>query len=262
MTADLCPHPVAIVTGAARGIGRSIAQRLSQDGFAVAINYAHSRAEAERLEQQLGDTPGLAWAVQADIRVPEQTHRMVDDVLQRWGRIDVLVNNAGITSPGRADLLESTEASWDTVFATNLKGPFFLSQRVCREMIRLREMQLISRGTMVNISSLSSYAVSVNRGDYCLTKAALSMMTQLFAARMAEHNVFVYEVSPGVIRTDMTAPVEAKYDRLIEEGLTPIRRWGESDDVSQAVSALVSHAFPFCTGQCVHVDGGFHIRRL
>lgn len=255
-------RPVALVTGASRGIGRGIAERLAQDGYAVAINYVQSQAAAEELAGILQDSPGDGWAIQGDIGSGSQSNSLVDTILARWGRLDVLVNNAGITSVGRADLLDATEASWDTVFNTNLKGPFFLTQRVCREMIRLRTDGVLSGGTIINISSISSFAVSINRGDYCLTKSALSTMTKLFAVRMAEHEVYVYEVSPGVIRSDMTAPVQAKYDALIEEGLSPIRRWGEPSDVAQAVSSLAARAFPFCTGQCLNIDGGFHIRRL
>jgi len=261
-TSEHSQRPVAIVTGGARGIGRAISQRLAQDGYAVAINYAHSQAAAEELARSLTNTPGEGWAIQGDVSQTTTADKLVDSVLDRWQRIDVLVNNAGITSPGRADLLDATEEGWDQVFATNLKGPFFLTQRVCREMIRLRGEKILGRGTIVNVSSISSYAVSVNRGDYCLTKSALSTMTKLFAVRMADEHVFVYEVSPGVIRSDMTAPVQAKYDALIADGLSPIRRWGEPDDVAQAVASLAAGSIPFCTGQCLHVDGGFHIRRL
>ena len=174
----------------------------------------------------------------------------------------MLVNNAGITSQGRKDLLEATEASWDVVFDTNLKGPFFLAQLAANEMIHLRDEDMIPDGKIINVSSISAYAVSVNRADYCMTKAAMGMMTKLFAARLAEYGIGVFEICPGVIASDMTAPVKEKYDRLIAEGLWPIRRWGQPDDVARAVAAIVEGYFPFSTGDCFNVDGGFHIRRL
>src|SRR5262249_28654435 len=194
---------------------------------------------------------------------PADRARMVDDVLARWGRIDVLVNNAGITSPGRRDILEAGEDAWDQVMAVNLKGPYFLTQRVAREMIRQQPgKREARRQTIVNISSLSSYAPSTNRGDYCISKAGLHMMTQLFALRLADHGIRVFEVRPGVIETDMTAAVKDKYTPLIEAGLSPIRRWGTAEDVRKAVAALGSGAFPFSTGDVINVDGGFHIRKF
>jgi NAD(P)-dependent dehydrogenase (short-subunit alcohol dehydrogenase family) len=159
-------------------------------------------------------------------------------------------------------LLEATELGWDTVFATNLKGPFFLAQACARAMIEAIAAARIERGTIVNISSISAYAVSTNRADYCLAKAALQMMTWLLADRLAEESIRVYEVCPGIIASDMTAPVREKYDRLIAEGLTPIRRWGQGDDVAAAVAMLASGALAFSTGERINVDGGFHIRRL
>ena len=183
----------------------------------------------------------------------------MDEVLGRWDRIDVLVNNAGVTSVGRCDILEATEDSWDQVLAVNLKGPFFLTQRVAREMLRRTDLV---HPAIVNISSLSSYTASTNRGDYCVSKAGLGMVTQLFAARLAEHGISVFEVRPGIIETDMTAAVRERYTSLIAEGLTPIRRWGTPADVGRAVASLVTGAIPFSTGEVLHVDGGFHLRRL
>jgi NAD(P)-dependent dehydrogenase (short-subunit alcohol dehydrogenase family) len=174
----------------------------------------------------------------------------------------VLVNNAGITSVGRKDLLDATEESWEAVFATNLKGPFFLAQLAAREMIRLVKQNQIEHGTIVNVSSISAYAVSTNRADYCIAKSAMRMMTWLLADRLAELHVRVYEVCPGVIASDMTAPVKEKYDKLIAEGMSPLRRWGQPEDVAAAVSMLASGALPFSTGERINVDGGFHIRRL
>jgi NAD(P)-dependent dehydrogenase (short-subunit alcohol dehydrogenase family) len=190
--------------------------------------------------------------------------RLVDEVLARWGRIDVLVNNAGITSIGRRDILDATEESWDRVLAVNLKGPYFLTQRIAREMIRLGEKDKPAdyAPVVVNISSLSAYAISTDRGDYCISKAGLSMLTQLFALRLAECGIRVYEVRPGIIDTDMTAAVKDRYTQLITEGLTPVRRWGTPKDVGRAVAALVTGAIPYSTGEVVNVDGGFHLLRF
>jgi NAD(P)-dependent dehydrogenase (short-subunit alcohol dehydrogenase family) len=256
------PSPVALVTGASRGIGRAIAIQLAQAGYGVGVNYLSSQAAAEEVVLQIEGQQGAAVALQGDVADAANRAAMVKQLLARFGRVDLLVNNAGITSPGRHDLLEATEAGWETVLGTNLKGPFFLSQLVAGKVIELIAAGSIQRGTIINVSSISAYAVSTNRADYCIAKAGLRMMTQLYAARLAEERIRVYEVCPGVIESDMTAPVREKYDRLIAEGLSPIRRWGTPDDVAKAVVALASDAFPFSTGDCLNVDGGFHIRRL
>jgi 3-oxoacyl-[acyl-carrier protein] reductase len=256
------PAPVALVTGSSRGIGRGIALRLADEGYAVTVNYHSSASAAAEVVRQIEAAGRGAIAVQADIARSDDRARLVADTLDRFGRIDLLVNNAGITSPGRKDLLEATEAGWDAVFATNLKGPFFLAQACARKMIELIGEGSISRGTIVNVSSISAYAVSTNRGDYCMAKAALETMTWLLADRLAEQNIRVYEVCPGVIASDMTAPVHEKYDRLIAEGLSPIRRWGQPEDVAGAVAMLASGVLSFSTGDRINVDGGFHIRRL
>jgi NAD(P)-dependent dehydrogenase (short-subunit alcohol dehydrogenase family) len=254
--------PVALVTGASRGIGRAIALRLAKDGHAVVVNYLTNRAAAEEVVSLVTAAGGEAVAAQGDVGLAADRQRIVAETLAEFGRLDVLVNNAGITSVGRRDLLEATEESWDTVFATNLKGPFFLAQRAAREMIRLVKQNTIQHGTIVNVSSISAYAVSTNRADYCIAKSAVRMMTWLFAERLAELRIRVYEVCPGVIASDMTAPVKEKYDKLIAEGLSPIHRWGQPEDVAAAVSMLAAGTLPFSTGERINVDGGFHIRRL
>lgn len=255
-------RPVALVTGASRGIGRAIALRLARDGYAVAVNYHSNRAAAEEVVNEIAATGSEALAVQADVGASADRQRLIEAVRERFARLDLLVNNAGITSPGRKDLLEATEESWDTVFATNLKGPFFLAQAAAKAMIVAMDGGRIERGTIVNVSSISAYATSTNRADYCMAKAAMQMMTWLLADRLAEQKIRVYEVCPGVIASDMTAPVQAKYDQLIADGLSPIRRWGQPEDVASAVAALASGVFPFSTGDRINVDGGFHIRRL
>jgi NAD(P)-dependent dehydrogenase (short-subunit alcohol dehydrogenase family) len=188
--------------------------------------------------------------------------RLVREALAQFGRIDMLVNNAGVPVTDRVDLLDATEASWDRIVSTNLKGPYFLTQLVAREMIRLQAAGIVERAKIINISSVSAYAASTNRGEYCIAKAGMTMMTQLYADRLAEHGIQVFEIRPGVIESDMTAPVREKYDRLIAGGFTPIRRWGQPSDVGKAVAAIAQDCLPFSTGEVINVDGGFHIRRL
>lgn len=255
-------QPAAIVTGGSRGIGRAIASRLAGDGYAVVVNFHSNRAAAEATVAAILADGGEATAAQANVAETADQARLLDACLSQYQRLDVLVNNAGITSPGRHDLLEATPDNWDTVMATNLKGPFFLAQSAARLMIDLIAGESITRGTIVNVSSISAYAVSTNRADYCVAKAGMQMMTWLLAARLAEEAIRVYEICPGVIASDMTRPVRAKYDQLIADGLSPMRRWGQPEDVAQAVSAVVSGQFPFSTGERINVDGGFHIRRL
>lgn len=252
---------VALVTGASRGIGRGIALELARQGYTVGVNYVRNQQAAEEVVAEIAQLGGKAAALQANVGESADRERLLAELLARFGRIDVLVNNAGITSPGRKDLLESTEASWDEVFAVNLKGPFFLAQAAAKQMIA-QESDERRGGTIINVSSISAFAVSTNRADYCLAKSAQPMLTQLLAARLAEHGVHVYDVCPGVIESDMTGPVREKYDRLIAEGLSPIRRWGQPEDVARVVATLASGGLPFCTGQTIYVDGGYHVRRL
>jgi NAD(P)-dependent dehydrogenase (short-subunit alcohol dehydrogenase family) len=254
--------PVALVTGASRGIGRGIALGLAEHGHAVAVNYFRSPEAAQQVVAEIAAAGGRALAIQGDVGAAADRVELVQRTCREFGRLDVLVNNAGITSPGRKDLLEATEAGWDLVFATNLKGPFFLAQLAARRMIDFIRTGAVARGFIINVSSISAYATSTNRADYCIAKAAMQMMTWLLADRLAEERIQVFEVCPGVIASDMTAPVRDKYDRLIADGLSPIRRWGTPADVAKAVVALTTDAFPFSTGDRINVDGGFHIRRL
>ncbi|GAB4560198.1 MAG: 3-ketoacyl-ACP reductase [Anaerolineae bacterium] len=253
---------VALVTGGSRGIGRGIALALAERGWAVVVNYQRNAAAAEDTVERLKAVGGDGMAVQADIaQVTDRAH-LVRSTLDRFGRLDMLVNNAGIAPRQRLDMLETTEASYDEVMAVNLKGPFFLTQQVARTMIELLQKGVIDRPCIVNISSVSAYTASVNRAEYCLSKAALSMMTALYAVRLAEYGIGVYEIRPGIIETDMTSVVKEKYDQMIAEGLTPIRRWGTPEDVALAVVAIAEGYLPFSTGEVINVDGGFHLRRL
>jgi len=253
---------VALVTGAGRGIGRGIAQALAKHNWAVIINFHSNAAAADETVKSINQDGGHAQAIQADIGNITECKRLVDEALSQYQRIDLLVNNAGMAPRQRADILAMSEASYDEVMAVNLKGPFFLTQHVANVMIRLLENGIIQTPKIINIGSVSAYTSSVNRGEYCISKAGISMMTLLFADRLAEHGINVYEVRPGIIATDMTNAVSEKYDRLIAEGLTPIRRWGQPDDVAQAVVALAEGFLPFSTGEVINVDGGFHVRRL
>jgi NAD(P)-dependent dehydrogenase (short-subunit alcohol dehydrogenase family) len=282
---NVIKNRVALVTGGSRGIGRGIALELARRGHAVVVNYAGNEAAARETAETCRASGTPAEICQADVSRAEDRARLIAFTGERFGRLDLLVNNAGITSPGRLDLLEATEENFDRVLAVNLKGPFFLSQLAARWMIeqtadqrpttndhrptpdaqRLTPNAIAEaeyRPKIVTVSSISAYAVSTNRADYCVAKAGLAMMTQLFAARLAEHGILVYEVRPGIIATDMTAAVTEKYDRLIAEGLTPIARWGTPEDVGRAVAAIAEDHFPFSTGETINVDGGFHIRRL
>lgn len=253
---------VALVTGGSRGIGRGIALGLAQAGFSVAVNFA-TRSEAAEEVVELARSKGVeAKAFRGDIGDSQQRDSLVDAVLAEFGRIHVLVNNAGVAPRQRQDILVTEEESFDRLMRINLKGPYFLTQRVARHMIELLEKEPDASPKIINVGSMSAYTSSVSRGEYCVSKAGLAMVTQLFADRLAEYGILVYEVRPGIIATDMTAAVKGKYDTLIEGGLTPIKRWGTPEDVGTTVVALASGMLPFSTGEVINVDGGFHIHRL
>jgi NAD(P)-dependent dehydrogenase (short-subunit alcohol dehydrogenase family) len=249
---------VALVTGAARGIGRAIAVALAREKWNVVINYRGNANAANAALKLVEETGSRGVVIQADVANTADRARLVAQTLETFGRIDLLVNNAGMAPRQRVDILETTEASYDEVMATNLKGPFFLTQLVARKMIELG----IANAKIVNIGSLSAYASSPNRGEYCLSKAGVAMMTTLFADRLSESGINVYEIRPGVIETDLTSVVKAKYDKMIAEGIFPIRRWGQPEDVARAVVAIADGALPYSTGEVINVDGGFHLRRL
>lgn len=255
----------ALVTGASRGIGRGIALELARAGCRIAINYAGNAAAAAETLLLVKAAGGDGFTVQGDVAVGADRERMVAETVVRFGRIDLLVNNAGVAPKVRADLLDAGEESFDRLYAINLKGPYFLSQLVAKQMLKQEPDAEGFRGRMVNITSISAYTASINRGDYCVVKAGLAMMTKLFADRLANDGINVYEIRPGVIATDMTGGVKEKYDRLIiqdERGITPIRRWGQPQDVGRAVRAIIEDRFPFSTGAVFDVDGGFHLHRL
>jgi 3-oxoacyl-[acyl-carrier protein] reductase len=260
-------HRVALVTGASRGIGRAIAIELARIGCNVLINYVSNQSAAEdaRAQVEAAAPEGTRVAIsRADVSNASDRERLLEDTKTTFGRLDFLVNNAGIAPEKRVDLLESTEEGFDRLIDVNLKGPYFLSQAAARWMIEQKKAGAIHDYTpaIINITSVSAFAASPERGDYCVSKAGLAMMTKLYAARLADEGINVYEIRPGVIETDMTANVKGKYDQLIANGLTPIKRWGTAEDVAKAVSAIASGSLPFSTGEVINVDGGFHLRRL
>lgn len=263
-------NPVALVTGASRGIGRGIALELARTGHDLVINFASNHKAAAAAAKacvaagQEAGHPVRAEPCRADIAEAGDRATLLDFTRSTFGRLDLLVNNAGVAPDVRADLLEAGEESFDRLMRINVKGPYFLTQAVAKWMIEeIRNPKSEARSPkIVTVSSISAYTASVNRGDYCVSKAALSMLTPLFAARLAEYGIQVFEIRPGVIATDMTGPVKEKYDRLIAEGLTPIARWGQPEDVGRAVAAIAGDRFPFSTGEVINVDGGFHLRTL
>ena len=244
----------AVVTGSTRGIGRAIANLLAENGYTVV--YSGSRPAAP------ADLPAGADYCPADISDAAQRRALIDHALQKYGRLDVLVNNAGVAPLVRCDLLEMDEASFDRVLAVNLKGTMFMCQLAAKAMLAGLGCLPDYTPRIVNIGSLSAYAGSVNRGEYCISKAGVGMVTQLFAQRLAGQGIPVFEVRPGIIATDMTAPVHAKYEKLIAQGVTPIRRFGQPEDVADCVWAACSGLLDFGTGTVLNADGGFHLRRL
>lgn len=251
-------NKTAIVTGGGRGLGYAIARQLLGEGFNVIIMDVH---ESAKIKDNLDLLQGSFLYARGDITNPEDRQRCLDTALGAYGRVDVLINNAGVGPLVRNDLLEMTEESFDRVLSINLKGTMFLTQLVAKQMIK-QEVEGHRRGAIVNIASVSSDVPSVNRGEYCISKAGVSMLTRLYAARLAGEAVFVYEVRPGIIETELTAVVKDKYDALFEQGICPIRRWGQPEDVAKAVSLLASDYLPYSTGEIINVDGGFHIQRL
>ncbi len=266
----------AIVTGGSRGIGRAIAVALGSRGFNVVVNFNSNASAADECAAMIRSAGGAATTVQADVARLEDHQRILDTAIETFGGVDVLVNNAGIAPKVRADLMEMTPESYDALLNTNLRGPFFLTQRVAAHMLKktstLNKTSALKEASdnaqarsIINISSISAFTVSTNRGEYCIAKAGVAMMTQLFAARLAAQGINVFEIRPGIIATDMTSSdaVRAKYDKLIHhDDLLPNPRWGEPGDIAKAVLAIADGAFAYSPGQVFNIDGGFHIRRL
>jgi len=265
----MADREVAIITGASRGIGKAIAVKLASISYDIVFNYLDFTPEgeaddltAQKTQNEIQNLGASCEMIRGDISSSSDRKKLVEFAKDTFGQCDLLVNNAGVAPDKRTDILETTEDSFDKVMSINLKGPYFLTQLVTKWMIEQKKNRPEDNFRIINISSLSAYTSSPDRGQYCVSKAGVSMMTKLYADRLAEFGIGVFEIRPGIIYTDMTSVAKEKYDKLISEGLTPIQRWGQPEDVAKAVTAIVEGRLDFCTGQVVNVDGGFHLRRL
>ena len=260
----MAEQKIALVTGGSRGIGRGICLELARVGYAVVVNFNENLGAAEETRAEVEKLGAACEICQADVTARSNRDLLVDFTIERFGRIDLLVNNAGIAPPVRKDILETEEESYDRIMNANLRAPYFLTQRVANEMIALINAKTIPGAAIVNISSLRSYTTAKNYGEYCLSKSGVGMVTKLFAARLAEYGIHVFEVCPGIIETDMTSGKNVKdfYNSKIAAGMAPINRWGKPSEVGLAVAAIAAGYFPFSTGMVFHVDGGWHLREL
>ena len=253
---------VALVTGGSRGIGLGISQCLAGDGHNLVICGRRPEAQVRDVLSVLRKSNVEVLYIPVDVASRDDRSRLLEKIRQHFGRLNVLVNNAGMAPENRADVLEATEESFDRVMAVNLKGPYFLTQAAAKWMLKQKQASLDYEGCVINISSISATVASPSRGDYCISKAGLSMATRLWAARLGEFGIPVYEVRPGIVMTDMTAAVKEQYDKLIAEGLTVQGRWGLPGDIGQAVAVLVRGDLAYSTGQVIMVDGGLTVHRL
>lgn len=253
---------IAFITGGTRGIGLGIATELAKAGFDLAVNGVRDEAAVKSVLEELSKLGVQVIYVRGDVSKKEDRQRMVKEVLDRFGKINVLVNNAGIAPPERKDILEATEESFEYVLNVNLQGPYFLTQLVANKMIGQKKQFPEEFFCIINVSSVSATVASVNRGEYCISKAGIAMATKLWAARLGEFDVPVYEIQPGVIRTDMTSGVQEKYDRLFQNGMAIQQRWGTPKDVGKVAAAMATGSMPYSTGQVVLVDGGMTVPRL
>lgn len=244
---------VAVVTGASRGIGKAVAEHLLEKDFTVVAAARSKSADIVELESRYNDK---IIFFPCDISDSENRKMLSEFICKEYGKLNLLVNNAGVAPRERKDILEISPEDFDYLLNINLKGTFFLTQELAPLLIKC------GKSRIVNISSMSAYTASVNRGEYCISKAGISMITKLFAARLAEYGVSVLEIRPGIIETDMTSKVKEKYEKLIEEGITPVKRMGLPEDVAKCVSAIAEGSFDFCTGTVIDCDGGFNVRRL
>jgi len=262
-------RPLAVVTGASRGIGKAIAKELASLGYDLVINHYDFTADgkpgesrAAQTQKEIRQSGAECEALRGDVSSAADRSALISLAKSKFGRCDMLVNNAGVAPLKRLDLLEATEESFDRVMNINLKGPYFLTQMVANWMIEQQTEHPDRSFRIVNTGSISAYTSSPGRGEYCVSKAGITMMTMLYADRLAEFNIGVFEIRPGIIETDMTSVVKDKYDKLIAGGLTPIKRWGQPEDIAKAVGAIAEGRLDFSTGQIINVDGGFHLRRL
>lgn len=253
--------PCALITGASRGIGRGIAIEVAKAGYDIVINYAGNESAANETQAMVEEIGQRGFPVQADISSADDRERLLDETWAKAGRLDLLVNNAGIAPRVRADMMDLTEENFQHLMDVNLKGPLFLTQSAAKRMMEAGPEQSEAK-RIVFVSSISAYTASSNRAEYCISKAGISMTVQLFADRLASHDILVFEIQPGIIATDMTSVVKEKYDELIQNGLTPQPRWGTPEDIGKAVRALAEGDFDFSTGSVFEVGGGFGVRRL
>jgi NAD(P)-dependent dehydrogenase (short-subunit alcohol dehydrogenase family) len=264
MTTSTTPRsrPVALVTGGTRGIGLGIARALARDGWDLVLSGVRSNAEVSPVLAELEALGCRATYVAADIASREARHALVEQIRSERGVVNAIVNNAGRAPRVRADLLDATEESFEELMRTNLHGPYFLTQMLARDIVSRRTTDPAFRAAIVFVTSVSAELASLNRGEYCVSKAGLAMAVKLFAVRLAPHGIPVFEVRPGIINTDMTAGVRDVYDRRIADGLVPEGRWGQPEDVGSAVSALLRGDLPYATGSVINVDGGLSLGRL
>ena len=255
-------NKVALVTGGSRGIGFGIAKQLALLGFDIAINGVRQAEDVASVIESIKSLGVDVIYCQGNIAVTSDRKKILQEIGDHFKKLNILVNNAGIAPRERWDVLSTTEESFDEVLSTNLKGNYFLTQDAANWMIEQKTSDVNFNCCIINVSSISATVASVNRGEYCISKAGISMVTQLFAVRLGEYDIPVYEVRPGIINTDMTSGVKEKYDTLIEQGLCVQKRWGQPDDVGKCVGALATGSFPYSTGQVFMVDGGLTISRL
>jgi len=253
---------VALITGGTRGIGLGIAEALASEGCHLALCGRRGHDEVQEVIDRLKHHGHDVLYAVCDVSNVADHAKLLDDIRAHYGRLDVLVNNAGVAPNERNDLLDATIESYDRVMDINLRGPYFLTQAVANWMVEQRGQDTAGSGCIINVTSISSTAASPNRGEYCISKAGLTMATRLWAVRLAEFSIPVYEIRPGIIRTDMTSGVQDKYDRLISEGLTLQPRWGTPSDVGKAAALLVRGDMPYSTGEAIMVDGGLTVDRL
>lgn len=255
-------NKIAFITGGTRGIGFGVALALGKAGFDLAVNGMRNKGDvADALEELRNLGVNVAY-FQGNVAVREDRQAMLDKILSHFGSVNVLVNNAGIAPRERADILHATEENWDEVMEINLKGPYFLTQLFANYFVEKKLENPLFEASIINISSISAFVASINRGEYCISKAGIAMATKLWATRLGEYDIPVYEIQPGIIKTDMTAGVVEKYDKLFQDGITLQRRWGLPDDVGKVAAMLAQGNMPYATGQAIKVDGGLHIQRL
>ena len=255
-------NKIAFITGGTRGIGFGVALALGKAGFDLAVNGMRNEGDVTNSLEELRNLGVNVAYFQGNVAVREDRQAMLDNILSHFGSLNVLVNNAGIAPRERADILQAKEEIWDEVMEINLKGPYFLTQLFANYFVEKKLENPLFEASIINISSISAFVASVNRGEYCISKAGIAMATKLWATRLGEYDIPVYEIQPGIIKTDMTSGVVEKYDKLFQEGISLQRRWGLPDDVGKVAAMLAQGNMPYATGQAIKVDGGLHIQRL